>query len=377
MNDYELCSKYGELYSENNVRMLSDLDKKLDVMVKESKEKIKQINEINDEVLNRYWNILPNESANGNIFEFGMLLEDYSVRPCVFQEKEPQKSTYVEFKPILKEEKGKTSLEKIFPLLKKKREAVILENNNAVEEAVIINKKRVENIEHEYKDAIAEYLIRKNKYEQQWNDEEEKKKNLIEEHNAQVLQWKTNYEKGEIDAIIELYNNILSEKNFLQDLLEKITVGYNKYTRKIVVESSVKDKDMIFNQVKLSIDHSADIKAQNGEVTEYTITTKTYEQKYSITEKNDLMIRLMIDLSIAIGIKLVKNDLEGYIESFVANMCHNDKCCISLFAEKGEFEEICFKNVSEKEKFISSNIKQAKQIARGIKPFESLYTEMD
>ena len=99
--------------------------------------------------------------------------------------------------------------------------------------------------------------------------------------------------------------------------------------------------------------------------------------KMKVAIFNERIRNLMIENVIATFLILFKSDLAEHYDSIVVNSYQNKICGVSSEVDKVTFFEYDFTTTSSISGFIELHMRVFKQIARGVKPYDSIYLELE
>ena len=221
---------------------------------------------------------------------------------------------------------------------KKENRLNIIESNRILEETAT----------QEYEAALIKYQEAKETAYANWRNEFEQ--NIVEEENA--------YMAGDLDALNDYLDALMTISGFTQDLVETYEFGYQPSLKRLVLEMHIQNRDDIFY----------------AEGYRYIKQRDEFSPiKMKVSEANNRLRNLMIELAISAIVVILNNDDSSSINDIVVNIYHNNICCISAYIEKVTLEKYDLTNRNQKTAFIARQMKIFKTLNTGVKAFEYIY----
>ena len=291
--------------------MISNNQQTTEAMDKEQKEYIKEYENILKYTLN------VNDKLN---WETQYRKDNY--KEWVFNEIEPNREKIFMDYNVPKE----IFFEKIFKSLKEKRE-----------------KKEKEATEN-YEKMLEQHNIRKKKSEEEYTKEKEKFEKEKEEFNKEIDNWKTNFEKGELQAVERYIKVILENSKYPKDFEKDYEIEYKSNEKILVISYNLPNTDKISK-----VEGYKFIKTKN-EIKEVEMKKSRYEEFYE---------NIIFNITLRTIHEIFESTSEDIIEMVVFNgfVTGIDKsngkeftnCIISLQVNRKEFEDINLENIEPKE----------------------------
>lgn len=294
-------------------------------------------------------------SLNSNSLESMLCI--YTESQFQFNETMPVRSLAEVEVPILEKVPKESFLETFSASKREKRLAIISENERLVAEAEEKRRKKETSIEEQHTEQMISYNIRLKEAKRVWEENEFKKKAIIEEKNQQILKWIEDYRTGGARIIVDYAYKLIEENNIMIEPIDKCEIGYNEYTNKMILEISLIEVLEIFP------------------VQRYRYIEKTDEIKaikFTSTDINEHVCDLVVEICIALVFLLYKKDEAKHIRNMVVNIKRENVYYGSCEISKEEFSESEGCAVIQKGKFTEMYIRVFKQISRGVKPFDAI-----
>ena len=288
--------------------MISNNQQTTEAMDKEQKEYIKEYENILKYTLN------VNDKLN---WETQYRKDNY--KEWVFNEIEPNREKIFMDYNVPKE----IFFEKIFKSLKEKKEK--------------------EATEH-YEKMLEQHSFRKKKSEEEYTKEKEKFEKEKEEFNKEIDNWKTNFEKGELQAVERYIKVILENSKYPKDFEKDYEIEYKNNEKILVISYNLPNTDKISK-----VEGYKFIKTKN-EIKEVEMKKSRYEEFYE---------NIIFNITLRTIHEIFESTSEDIIEMVVFNgfVTGIDKsngkeftnCIISLQVNRKEFEDINLENIEPKE----------------------------
>lgn len=308
-----------------------------------------------------YNTIIQTQLSESSVFDFDLLKKTFVESQFRFDipyptKTEPQLKTS-SLIPVPKE----SILEKIMPSKTAKRLAAIKKNEEIISETEKENHEIIHGSEEEHRQSLLDYATKKEEAFAKWRLLDVLHKTMANAENKEIDTWKDAYLLGEAEALNIYIDTVLSFNNYALDTIIEHQAGYNPHTRKMLVDLHLENKENIFQ----------------AEGYKYMKQRDEFDTiKIKVGTLNERMKNLMIGVCIATFHVMFRNDVGEHFDSIVVNVYHDHVCCVSGEVEKETFQKHDFSTRSGLAAFIQLQMRVFRQMATGVKPFETLFAEL-
>ena len=191
---------------------------------------------------------------------------------------------------------------------------------------------------------LEQHSFRKKKSEEEYTKEKEKFEKEKEEFNKEIDNWKTNFEKGELQAVERYIKVILENSKYPKDFEKDYEIEYKNNEKILVISYNLPNTDKISK-----VEGYKFIKTKN-EIKEVEMKKSRYEEFYE---------NIIFNITLRTIHEIFESTSEDIIEMVVFNgfVTGIDKsngkeftnCIISLQVNRKEFEDINLENIEPKE----------------------------
>ena len=295
---------------------------------------------------NTYDNFINTVLKRKKEFYFSNFYKKYNESAFIYNVNPPLKQNNSEHIKIPKESK----LENKFKFLKNRRISKIHKKDEL---------QKIEN--EQYEAELKKYENEKETAKKSFAIEENKKKECIEEYNNKVESWKFGCESREKDCIDKYMAHLLK---ILLDCTQ------NKLINKI--QYDLKENTLI---CELFMKKEREIFPCEG--------YRYYKQKDTIepiqTKRmtvNTMLKEIIPNIAIAFIDILYKNDDINIFNNIIVNVYYERKCCSSIKLSKDEYANFDLNNEDSYYYVYDHYMKNYKVLTTGVKPYESIYTDL-
>ena len=290
----------------------------------------------------RYNRLVEKIFTSETVSVFCLLKKEYIPSTFVFDELYPTKCD-PNLEPI-----PKASL---FRSKKEIRLAVIQSNERKEKEA-----------EEEFQNVVLEYNKRKEAAKEIWAEKEAVKKELIEKKNLEIYELECAYNNGGLEAITKYTELLFENIDYSEGTIEKPQFVYIPYKNKLIVNVLLKKtKEELFDEGGYR----------------YLKQRDDYEPtKMKVGVRNERLKKLLVQLNIATFVMLLKNDIGNFFSEIVVNAYHDCICCVSGYIQKEEFNKYNLTDERDIQNFTEQYLRVYKQLTNGVKPFETMYANL-
>lgn len=216
--------------------------------------------------------------------------------------------------------------EKIFKVLKEKRE---LKEKESTEQ---------------YERELEQYNMKKKNSEEEYNKQKEEFEKEKEKYNKEIDDWKNNFDKGEIEAVERYIKVVLENSKYPKDFEKEYEIEYRSNEKILVVAYNLPNTDKISK-----VEGYKYVKTKN-EIKEVEMKKTVYEEFYEST-----IFKIALRTIHEIFESTDKNIIEmiafnGFVTGIdKSNGKEFTNCIISLQVNRDEFEDINLERVEPKE----------------------------
>jgi len=281
------------------------------------------------------------------LFRFDNYRKVYKEKEFTFRESSP-----IEVEPELQEVPDDSWLDKVFY-------SRVVKRNNIIE----ANEKEVERVKTEYEQRVKAYGDRKEKSYNSWVLEEQRRKKEIETKNQEINSWEELFYEHDEEAVTNFIEVAFANDRHFIDTVKEIENSYNRQTKVAIIEIRMKSKDEIFPYEGYKYFKTRD-----------SIEPVKMKVKESTRRLKDLMLNIAIS-SFYIVFRNV-NTKVNIVEEVVVNVIHDGVCCVSGRVSMEELNKLNLNVSSNYDALLDNHMRIMKQLARGVKPFERIYTHL-
>lgn len=294
------------------------------------------------------YNDLPNQVRQSiQYVDFNTFYDSFTPSNFVFEKAEP-----VYYAPLEKHVPKESWLDNVFTSRVVKRQQIISDNRNAVNQR-----------QEEYQQRMVQYYEEKTRAYDSWLSGEKEREGQVIANNEDIDNWIKGIDNYNEEHVLRFVEAVFDVNWFFSDMVKEVETGYVKDVGKLILEIHMSKKEDIFPY----------------EGYKYFKTRDSIEPvKMKVTQSNQRIRDIMLNIAISILYICFQatNTRNEVVKEIVINVLHEGVCCVSGHITRAKFEALDLNITSHYNALFDNYIKVGKQLTRGVKPYERIYSHL-